>query len=48
VVGDALDEPGQHFLGRWFRLRLHIDYRIIGFVAARAKRRACRSRQTSY
>jgi hypothetical protein len=29
VVGDALDEAGQHFLGRWFRLRLHVDYRII-------------------
>ena len=26
VVGDALDEAGQHFLGRWFRLRLHIQW----------------------
>jgi hypothetical protein len=25
VVGDALDEAGQHFLNRWLRLRLHID-----------------------
>ena len=28
VVGDPLDEAGQHFLGRWFRLRLHADRRI--------------------
>src|SRR4029079_14814080 len=25
MVGNALDEAGQHFLRRWLRLRLHID-----------------------
>ena len=35
VEGDPLDQAGQHFLGRWFRLRLHGDCRIIGSVAAR-------------
>ena len=28
VEGDPLDEAGEHFLGRWFRLRLHVDGRI--------------------
>src|SRR5206468_3019414 len=36
VIGDALDEAGQHSLRGWFRLRLHVDYRIIGFTAVRA------------
>ena len=35
VVGDALDEARQHFLGRWFRLRLHANCRVICFAAAR-------------
>jgi hypothetical protein len=34
VVRDALDEARQHFLGRWFRLRLHLDCRVICFASA--------------
>jgi hypothetical protein len=30
VVVDALGKAAQHFLRRWFRLRLHGDDRIIG------------------
>ena len=29
VEGDALDEAGENFLGRWFNIRLHTDRRII-------------------
>ena len=46
VIGDALDEARQNFLGRCFWLRLHVDGRIIRCGAARAKSRAYRSRQT--
>ena len=28
IVGNALNEAGQHFLSRWLRLRLHVDGRI--------------------
>ena len=35
VEGDTLDEPGEHFLGRWFKIGLHTDRRIIRFVSWR-------------
>ena len=34
VIGDALDETGQHFLGRCLRLRLHFNGRITTDVYA--------------
>jgi len=34
VVGDALGEARQHFLGRWLRPRLHVDCRVICFASA--------------
>ena len=36
VEGDPLDEAGEHFLGRWFKIGLHTDRRIIRFVSWRA------------
>jgi hypothetical protein len=36
VVSDALDEPGQHLLSRWFRLCLHVDAYIMDLAVARA------------
>jgi hypothetical protein len=33
VEGNALDETGENFLGRWFLLRLHVDRCIIGIGA---------------
>ena len=35
VEGDTLDEAGEHFLGRWFKIGLHADRRIIRFVSWR-------------
>src|SRR5208337_5583966 len=35
VEGDPLDEASEHFLGRWFRIGLHTDRRIIRFVCWR-------------
>ena len=35
VEGDRLDDAGECFLGRWFRLRLHADRQIMYFTAAR-------------
>jgi hypothetical protein len=29
VEGHALDETGEHFLGRWFKIGLHTGCRII-------------------
>src|SRR5664279_6114614 len=34
VVGDALDEARQHFLGRWVRLRFHADCHVTCFASA--------------
>jgi hypothetical protein len=34
VVRDALDEARQHFLGGWFRLRLHVDCCVIYFASS--------------
>jgi hypothetical protein len=36
VIGDALDETGQHFLGRCLRLRLHFNGRITSVAAGPA------------
>ena len=33
VEGDALDEAGEHLLGRWFRRRLHAAAKITGFLS---------------
>src|SRR4029453_18796796 len=38
VVGDALDEAGQNFLGWWFCLRSHADHRPMALPARRLKR----------
>ena len=35
MVGNALNEAGQHFLSRWLRLRLHVDGRISSVHARR-------------
>ena len=35
VEGHALDETGEHFLGRWLKIGLHTDCRIIRFVSWR-------------
>ena len=40
VEGDALDEAGEHFLGRCFKVELHTDRRIVGFVSWRYVSRA--------
>jgi hypothetical protein len=35
VEGDTLDEASEHFLGRWFKIGLHTDRRIVRFVSWR-------------
>jgi hypothetical protein len=40
VEGDTLDEASEHFLGRWFKIGLHTDRRIIRFVSWRYVSRA--------
>ena len=35
VEGDTLDETGEHFLGRWFKIGLHTDRRPFCLLALR-------------
>jgi hypothetical protein len=35
VEGDTLDEASEYFLGRWFKIGLHTDRRIVRFVSLR-------------
>jgi hypothetical protein len=43
VEGDPLDEAGKHFRGRWFKVGLHADRRIIRFFSWRYVSRAAPS-----
>jgi hypothetical protein len=47
VEGDTLDEANEHFLGRWLKIGLHTDRRIVRFVSWRYVCRAPRRRITT-